>query len=66
MDRPTLNPRALEAYLRFSYPVGEPMLPGDAPFRYPEIRFSFDPERSKEDYLRDLNRLLDDMLEEER
>ena len=66
MDRPTLNPRALEAYLRFSYPVGEPMLPGDAPFRYPEIRFSFDPERSKEDYLRDLNRILDDMLEEER
>lgn len=66
MDRPTLTPRALEAYLRFSYPVGEPLLPGDAPFRYPEIRFSFDPERSKEDYLRDLNRLLDDMLEEER
>ena len=66
MVRPTFNPGALEAYLRFSYPVGEPMLPGDASFNYPEIRFSFEPERSKEEYLRDLNRILDDMLKEER
>ena len=60
-----LNPRALESYLRFSYLAGDEDFSGE-PLSYPAVRFSFEPERTKEEYLEELHRLLGDMLEEER
>ena len=66
MELPTLKRRALEAYLRFSYPLGYAPFPGQEPARYAEIRFSSAPERAKEDYLRELSRILRDILETER
>ena len=60
-----LNPRALESYLRFSYLAGDEDFSGE-PLSYPAVRFSFEPERTKEAYLEELRRLLGDMLEEER
>ena len=60
-----LNPRALESYLRFSYLAGDEDFSGE-PLSYPAVRFSFEPERTKEEYLEELRRLLGDMLEEER
>ncbi len=66
MHQPALDRRALESYLRFSYLPGEAALPGGARFCDPEIRFSFEPERGKDEYLEELIRILDDMLETER
>lgn len=66
MELPTPDRRALEAYLRFSYPLGSAPFPGKAPARYAEIRFSSAPERTKEDYLRELSRILRNILETER
>ena len=60
-----LNPRALESYLRFSYLAGDEDFSGE-PLSYPAVRFSFEPERTKGEYLEELRRLLGDMLEEER
>ena len=65
-DKPALDRRALESYLRFSYPVAEAGLLGGESISYPEIRFSFDPERGKDQYLSELSRILDDILETER
>ena len=59
------NPRALESYLRFSYVAGDETLSGD-PIFYPAIQFSFEPEKTEEEYLEELNRILDAMLQEER
>ena len=59
------NPRALESYLRFSYVAGDETLSGD-PIFYPAIQFSFEPEKTEEVYLEELNRILDAMLQEER
>lgn len=66
MSKPALDRRALESYLRFSYPVAEAELLGGESIFYPEIRFSFDPERGKAEYLSELSRILDDILETER
>ena len=66
MSNPALDRRALESYLRFSYPVAEAGLLGGESISYPEIRFSFDPERGKAEYLSELSRILDDILETER
>ena len=66
MSNPALDRRALESYLRFSYPVAEAGLLGGESISYPEIRFSFDPEKGKAEYLRELSRILDDILETER
>ena len=60
-----LSRRAIESYLRFSYPMQDVWLPGKTA-SYPEIHFSSGPERSKEDYLRELSRILDDILQTER
>lgn len=61
-----MNSRALESYLRFSYSLGNASLPCENSVSYPEIRFASGPERTKEEYLSDLNCILDGMLEEER
>ncbi len=66
MDKLLSDARALESYLRFSYPLGEGGLFVDTRISCPEIRFASRPERTKEEYLRELNRILDDMLEAER
>ena len=66
MDIPVLNTRALESYLRFSYSPGNAGLFDENRVSYPEIRFASGPERTKEEYLSELNRILDDMLEAER
>ncbi len=60
-----LSRRAVESYLRFSYPMRDVWLP-EEPVSYPEIRFSVGRERSGEEYLRELIRILDDILETER
>lgn len=62
---PVLNGRALETYLRFSFPAGDEGFFGE-PLSYPAIRFSFEPERTKEAYLEELTRILDELLAEER
>ncbi len=61
-----MNPRAVESYLRFSYPVGESMFLGEAALSYPEVRFLSEPERRKEEYLDELTRILEEMLKAER
>ena len=66
MEKPALNSRALESYLRFSYSLGNASLLCENSVSYPEIRFASGPERTKEEYLSDLNCILDGMLEEER
>ena len=66
MEQLTLNPRALEAYLRFSYPLGYAPFPGQENVPYPEIRFTSVPGRAKEDYLKELSRILEDIFETER
>ena len=66
LNKPALDRRALESYLRFSYPVGTAGLLAGEGISYPEIRFSFDPERGKDRYLSELSRILDDILETER
>lgn len=58
LNKPALDRRALESYLRFSYPVGTTGLLGGESISYPEIRFSFDSERGKADYLSELSRIL--------
>ena len=65
VSKPALDRRALESYLRFSYPVGTTGLFGES-ISSPEIRFSFDPEREKSEYLGELSRILNDILETER
>ena len=55
----------MESYLRFSYVAGDETLSGD-PISYPAIQFSFEPEKTEEEYLEELNRILDAMLQEER
>ena len=66
MEKCALNRRALELYLRFSYSPGNAGLFDENSVSYPEIRFASGPERTKEEYLTELNRILDDMLNEER
>ncbi len=66
MDKMFSDPRAIESYLRFSYPLGGAGLFVDNRIACPEIRFSFDSKREKHEYLEELNRILDDMLETER
>lgn len=66
MNKLLSDARALESYLRFSYPLGEGGLFVDTRISCPEIRFASRPERTKEEYLRELNRILDDILEAER
>lgn len=65
-DKPASERRALASYLRFSYPVGTTGLLGGESISYPEIRFSFNPERGKDEYLSELSRILNDILETER
>ena len=60
-----LNPRALESYLRFSYVAGDEGFSGE-PLTYPAIRFAVEPEKTKEAYLEELCRILEEMFEEER
>ena len=66
MGKLTSDPRALESYLRFSYVPGESGLFVKDRITCPEIRFACGPEREKHEYLEELNRILDDMLETER
>ena len=66
MDKFLSEPRTLESYLRFSYPLGEVGLFVENRIVCPEIRFASGPERTKEEYLDEMNRILDDMLETER
>ena len=66
MNKPPLDRHALELYLRFSYPLSSAPFPGQEAAGYPEIRFASAPERGKEDYLSELNRILCDILEKER
>ena len=66
MEQSTPNLRALEAYLRFSYPLGYAPFPGQENVPYPEIRFTSVPGRAKEDYLKELSRILEDIFETER
>ena len=61
-----MNRHALESYLRFSYSPGNAGLFDEISVSYPEIRFASGPERAKEEYLTELNRILDDMLKAER
>ena len=58
--------RALESYLRFSYPLGNGIFPEEQPVSYPEIHFNTEPERPEEEYLNELIKILDVMFEEER
>ena len=60
-----LSRRAIESYLRFSYPMRDVWAPEKAA-PYPEIRFAVGQEKSREAYLKELNRILDDILETER
>ena len=66
MDKSLLEPRTLESYLRFSYFPGEDGLFVENRIVCPEIRFVSDPKREKLEYLEELSRILDDMLETER
>lgn len=66
MDKLASDPRALKSYLRFSYMPGEDGLFVKDRITCPEIRFACEPEREKHEYLEELNRILDDMLETER
>ena len=66
IEQSTPNLRALEAYLRFSYPLGYAPFPGQENVPYPEIRFTSVPGRAKEDYLKELSRILEDIFETER
>ena len=66
LNKPALDRRALESYLRFSYPVGTTGLLDGESHTCPEIRFSFDPERGRAEYLSELSRILKDILETER
>ena len=61
-----LNRSALESYLRFSYVVGETGFLKEKSISCPGIDFSFDPKRNREEYLNELIRILDDMLETEK
>ena len=61
----TLNHRALESYLRFSYLAGDEGFSGET-LSYPEIHFAIGTERTEEEYLQELDRILERMLEEER
>ena len=49
MDKLLSDARALESYLRFSYPLGEGGLFVDTRISCPEIRFASRPERTKEE-----------------
>ena len=60
-----LSRRAVESYLRFSYPMRDVWAPEKSD-PYPEIRFSVGREKSREDYLQELSRILDGILETER
>ena len=64
MEKCALNRRALELYLRFSYSPGNAGLFDENSVSYPEIRFASGPELTKEEYLTELNRILDDTLNE--
>ena len=58
--------RAVASYLRFSYPMEDIWLPEAERSFCSEIRFCFEPERTKEEYVSELSLILDNMLEEER
>ncbi|MBR3224368.1 MAG: asparagine synthase C-terminal domain-containing protein [Atopobiaceae bacterium] len=66
MTKPSLDPKALEQYLRFSYPVDGSLFQGQKKAPVPEVRFSVTPGRSKDDYLQELLQILERMLAEER
>lgn len=65
MDKLLSDSRALESYLRFSYPLGESGLFVDTRIACPEIRFASGSERRKEEYLEELSRILDDIVKTE-
>ena len=58
--------RTLESYLRFSYVLGTPETCGGKSIFGSEIRFSCNRDRGREEYLNELNRILDEVLKEER
>ncbi len=66
MPTQNLDPKAIEQYLRFSYPPSGTVLQGGKRTQCPEIRFDSDKDRSKEEYLEELLGILDTMLEAER
>lgn len=66
MNKLVSQPSALESYLRFSYPLGEDGLFVKGRIARSEIRFAVESKRGKHEYLKELNRILDDMLETER
>ncbi len=61
-----LTQRAIESYLRFSYPTSDSLPLETEPFSWPEIHFCCEPERKREEYINELELILDDMLEMER
>ncbi|MBP5167463.1 MAG: hypothetical protein ILP09_09425, partial [Oscillospiraceae bacterium] len=63
---PVPERRALEAYLRFSFPLYSEPFPGKKPVVFPELCFAPGRERTKEEYLEELSRIIADMLQEER
>ena len=58
--------RAVETYLRFSFPAGDETILGKERVSYPVIRFPSEAEKTGEEYLEELNRILDKVFEEER
>ena len=57
--------RALESYLRFSFPLGKNGLFCGKTEPYEEPCFHFEPEREKDAYLNELNCILHDILKTE-
>ena len=66
MPTQNLDPKAIEQYLRFSYPPSGTVLQGGKRTQCPEIRFDYDKDRSKKEYLDELLGILDKILEAER
>ncbi len=66
MLRPNLNPKAVEQYLRFSYPVAGSVLAGIESPSYPQIRFDIVGGRTKDECLEKLLEILGRLFEEER
>ena len=66
MTKPSLEPKTVLQYLRFSYPVDGSVFQGQKKAPVPEVRFNVTPGRNKDDYLQELLRILERMLAEER
>ena len=66
MTKPSVDPKALLQYLRFSYPVDGSVLMGHKTSPVPEVRFNVTSGRNKGDYLQELLQILERMLAEER